>query len=93
VGQATPAAVFSPSAVFVHSARPGAGSPRNVWAARVAGIEQHAAIVRIRCLTELGGHTVLADITPAAMGELRLRPGDEVWLSVKAVEVHLTATA
>jgi len=91
--QAIPAAVFSPSAVVVHSARPGTGSPRNVWAARVAGIEQHAAIVRIRCLTELGGHTVLADITPAAMGELRLRPGDEVWLSVKAVEVHLTATA
>ncbi|SDJ89076.1 ABC transporter ATP-binding protein [Cryobacterium sp. Sr8] len=92
-GQSTPAAVFSPSAVFVHSARPGAGSPRNVWAARVAGIEQHAAIVRIRCLTELGGHTVLADVTPAAMGELRLRPGDQVWLSVKAVEVHLTAAA
>ena len=91
LGQTTPAAVFSPAAVFVHSARPGAGSPRNVWPARVAGIEQHAAIVRIRCLTEQGGHTVLADVTPAAMGDLRLRQGDQVWLSVKAVEVHLTA--
>jgi molybdate transport system ATP-binding protein len=90
-GHPVPAAVFSPAAVFVHSARPGAGSPRNVWEARVAGIEQHAAIVRVRCLTDQGGHTVLADITPAAMGELRLRPGDPVWLSVKAVEVHLTA--
>jgi molybdate transport system ATP-binding protein len=93
VAGARPAAVFSPAAVGVHGTAPGPGSTRNVWPARVAGIEQHATIVRIRCLTEHGGHTVLADITQSAMGELRLRPGDAVWLSVKALEVRVIPAA
>jgi len=31
---------------------------------------------------------VVAEITPAAMADLRLVGGEEVWLSFKASEVH-----
>ena len=34
-----------------------------------------------------GAPPVLADITPAALAELALAPGDEVWAVVKAGEV------
>jgi molybdate transport system ATP-binding protein len=74
----------APSAVAVHPARPGAGSPRNVWRATVTGLEPLADRVRIALD---GAPPALADITPRALAELRLEPGREVWLSVKATEV------
>jgi molybdate transport system ATP-binding protein len=74
----------APSAVAVHPARPGTGSPRNVWPATVSGLEPLAD--RVRLALE-GSPPALADITPRALAELRLEPGREVWLSVKATEV------
>jgi molybdate transport system ATP-binding protein len=74
----------APSAVAVHPARPGAGSPRNVWPATVVGLEQLADRVRV----ELDGRPpALADITAHALAELGLETGRPVWLSVKATEV------
>ena len=32
---------------------------------------------------------VLADVTPAAVAELGLAPGEPVWVSVKATEVQV----
>jgi molybdate transport system ATP-binding protein len=32
---------------------------------------------------------VVAEITPAALAELRLATGDEVWVAVKATDVRL----
>src|SRR3954462_9637441 len=74
----------APSAVAVHPGRPGAGSPRNVWPATVAGLEQLAD--RVRVALE-GAPPALADITPHALAELGLETGRRVWLSVKATEV------
>jgi molybdate transport system ATP-binding protein len=74
----------APSAVAVHAGRPGAGSPRNVWPATVRGLEPLADRVRVALD---GAPPALADITPRALAELRLEPGFEVWLSVKATEV------
>jgi molybdate transport system ATP-binding protein len=74
----------APSAVAVHAGRPGAGSPRNVWPATVTSLEPLADRVR---LALDGAPPALADITPRALAELRLEPGFEVWLSVKATEV------
>jgi molybdate transport system ATP-binding protein len=74
----------APSAVAVHPGRPGAGSPRNVWPATVAGLELLADRVRVALD---GAPPALADITPRALAELRLEPGRPVWLSVKATEV------
>ncbi len=71
-----------PDAVSLFRTRPD-GSPRNVWAARVAGVEMHGD--RVRVAVE-GPVQVLADITPGALAELGLGPGSEVWVAVKASE-------
>jgi molybdate transport system ATP-binding protein len=76
--------VFPPTAVSLHRQRPD-GSPRNTWLAEIATIEQHADTVRVR-LT--GTPDLLADITTAAVAELSLTPGHQVWVSVKATETH-----
>ena len=74
---------FPPSAVSLHRARP-ESSARNVWPCRVSGVEQHGAAVRVALD---GRPAALADVTTAAVAELDLVPGREVWASVKATEV------
>ena len=75
-------AVFSPSAVAVYREPPG-GSPRNAIRATVTDLEPHAHQVRIHAAG------LSADVTPAALTELRVGPGDEVVLAVKASEVRV----
>ncbi|NTW40999.1 MAG: ABC transporter ATP-binding protein [Cellulomonadaceae bacterium] len=75
---------FPPSAVALHRHRPD-GSPRNVMEGRVVAIEQHGEVVRVRLDGTPG---VQADVTAAAVAELRLRAGDTVWAAVKATEVR-----
>jgi len=72
-----------PAAVTLHAAHPPAGSPRNVWRGTVTGVE--LLTDRVRVAVD-GAPPALADITPAALAELRLAPGGEVWLSTKATE-------
>ncbi len=77
------AAVFRPSAVSVFPSVPG-GSPRNNWPARIASLEPGTAAIRLRT----AGHPEVAvDVTPAAVAEMGLAPGADVFLSVKATEV------
>jgi molybdate transport system ATP-binding protein len=73
-------AVFSPSAVGVYRKAPH-GSPRNVIRTRVTDLVPHGQQVRV------GTPHLSADVTPAALAELGLAPGDEVVLAVKASEV------
>ena len=75
---------FAPSAVSLHRSRP-EGSARNTWSGRVSGVEHHGASVRIAVDAR---PPVLADVTTAAVAELDLVPGQDVWASVKATEVH-----
>jgi molybdate transport system ATP-binding protein len=72
-----------PASVALHLARPG-GSPRNVWLARVAELEGFAERVRVRLTGEV---PLVAEVTAAAVAELGLLPGTEVWASVKATDV------
>jgi len=75
---------FPPAAVAVYRSRPD-GSPRNVWPARVAGVEPYGDALRL----ELDGPLpVAADVTALAAAELDLVTGSEVWASVKASEVE-----
>ncbi|MDM8085379.1 ATP-binding cassette domain-containing protein [Cellulomonas cellasea] len=83
-GQA--AAVFAPSAVAVHTSAPAGGSPRNVWRTHVVALEPGHAVIRVRTA---GRPEIVADLTAAAVAELGLGEGTEVWLSVKATEVGL----
>jgi molybdate transport system ATP-binding protein len=75
-----------PSAIAVHTERPGHASPRNVWAGTISGLELLADRVRAQVDGQPGA---LVDLTPAAVADLGLRPGLSVWLSAKATEVDV----
>jgi molybdate transport system ATP-binding protein len=76
-------AVIHPRAVALYRSRPD-GSPRNVWPGRASGIELIGDRVRVRVDGEV---RVVAEVTPAALKELDLGEGGEVWLSFKATDV------
>ena len=79
---------FPPTAVSLYPTAP-AGSPRNTWPAVVTGIEQHAHTVRVRLnASPTGPADLLADITPAAVADLHLTPGQPLQATLKATEVH-----
>ncbi len=75
-----------PSAVVVSSEPPNASSARNTWQARVAGLTLLADRVRL----DLAGQPpALVDVTPAAVADLSLGPGSQVWLTVKATDLEV----
>jgi molybdate transport system ATP-binding protein len=76
-------AVVHPRAVSIHLARP-EGSPRNVWPGRATGIELLGDRVRVRVESAV---PLVAEVTPAAVAELGLHTGGEVWTSFKATDV------
>jgi molybdate transport system ATP-binding protein len=78
-------AVIHPRAVSVHRSRP-EGSPRNVWRGRAQGVELYGDRARVRIEGEV---PIVAEVTPAALSELRLGEGGEVWLSFKATDVSV----
>ncbi|MFJ4688087.1 ABC transporter ATP-binding protein [Streptomyces sp. NPDC091377] len=77
--------VFPPSAVTLHRERPAGASARNLWHCEVAGMETHGDQFRAALTGEL---SLLADLTTVAAAELDLRPGADVWASVKATQTH-----
>lgn len=85
-------AVFPPSAVAVHTDEP-TGSPRNVLPVRLASIEPRGDVVRLRAAPRPGGPDWLdglaADVTPAAVADLAVEPGADLWFAVKATEVQV----
>ena len=75
--------LIPPRAIALHRHEP-EGSPRNRWRATIDGFDQLDDRVRVR----LGGELPLvAEITPAAVAELGLVEGGDVWASVKATEI------
>jgi molybdate transport system ATP-binding protein len=76
-------AVVHPRAVSLHLQHP-EGSPRNVWPGTVAGLERHDDRFRVRVA---GTPPVIAEVTPAAVADLGLVAGRNVWTTVKATEV------
>ena len=80
-------AVVHPHAVALHRSRP-EGSPRNVWSGRAQTVELLGDRARVRVLPD-GAPPLVAEVTPAAVAELDLQAGGEVWVSVKATEVKV----
>jgi molybdopterin-binding protein len=76
-------AVIHPRAVALHRARP-EGSPRNVWRGRASALDFQGDRVRVGIEGEM---PIIAEVTPAAVSELDLAEGGEVWVSVKATEI------
>ena len=80
-------AVVPPRGVSLWRSRP-EGSPRNVWRGRAAGLE----LLRDRVRVRVDGRpqpSLVAEVTPAAVAELGLAEGADVWVSVKATEVRV----
>jgi molybdate transport system ATP-binding protein len=81
-------AAVRPSAIVVSTRRPDSSSARNTWPAKVTGLTLLADRVRL----DLDGQPpALVDVTPAAVAELSLSPGSQVWLSVKATDLEVYA--
>ncbi len=76
-------AIVHPRSVALHRQPPG-GSPRNVAAGHVVGIESLGDRVRVRVD---GPVPLVAEITPAALHDLGLEQGSEVWTAVKATDI------
>jgi molybdate transport system ATP-binding protein len=74
-----------PSSVSLSLAAPH-GSARNTWQATVSGLE--AAGDRVRIALD-GAPALLADVTAAAVAELRLVPGEQVFAAVKATDIDV----
>jgi len=84
-------AVFEPSAVSVYPAstvfRGHPGSPRNTVEAVVNALEPHGPVIRVRTAGQGWATGLSADLTPAAVADLRLEPGAPVRLAIKATAV------
>lgn len=78
-------ALVRPEAVSLHRHRP-EGSPRNVLLSVVTDLSIHVDRVRVSLA---GPPELTATVTPAAVSELQLTVGSEVWVSVKATDVAL----
>ena len=87
---ATPAAgpvlvTVSPHSIALYRDRPD-GSPRNTWAVPVDDLEAVGDRVRVA----LGGPLPLvAEVTPAAVADLALTAGQQVWASLKATDIDV----
>ena len=76
-------AVVHPHAVSLYR-QPPAGTPRNVWQGTVEALDLEGERVRVR----VGGILpIVAEVTPAAVADLRLADGGPIWVSLKATEV------
>jgi molybdate transport system ATP-binding protein len=78
-------AVIEPDAITLYRSRP-EGSARNCWRAVVHDVDRAPDRVRVH-FTE--PFALVADVTPAAMSDLALAPGAEVWCAVKATAIEL----
>jgi molybdate transport system ATP-binding protein len=78
-------AVIHPRSVALHRGQP-TGSPRNVSVGTVGSVEQLGDRVRVRVE---GSFPLIAEVTPAALRDLRLDEGSPVWCAVKATDISV----
>jgi molybdate transport system ATP-binding protein len=76
-------AVVHPRNVALHRSQP-EGTPRNVWSGRITALDHQGDRVRVMVA---GRPDLVAEVTTAAVHELHLAEGGEVWVSLKAAEV------
>ncbi len=79
-------AVFAPAAVSVFRDPPH-GSPRNELPAVVVAVEDRMPVQRV--ILDVAGQRIAADLTPAAVRDLGLAPGQRVVAVIKATLVSL----
>jgi molybdate transport system ATP-binding protein len=79
---------IQPRSVSLYRSRP-EGSPRNVWNGRISGTDLLGDRVRVHVDGQV---PLVAEVTPAAVGELGLQSDVEVWTSVKATDLTVYST-
>mgnify|MGYP006284188409 CR=1 FL=1 len=79
-------AVLRPHSIAVSTAAPVGTSTRNSWSGTVADIDRLGSRARVRVDGVL---PLTAEITITALEQLALRPGDPVYLSVKATDIEV----
>ena len=67
----------------MHTHKP-EGSARNVWQTTVTTVEAHHDQMRV---TLTGPPQLTAAVTPAAVAELGIAPGQQIWASLKATDI------
>jgi molybdate transport system ATP-binding protein len=77
-------AAVRPSALTLHATEPHDTSARNRWAGRIAALAPLGDRIRV---TVAGPPDTLVDVTAAAIADLGVAPGSEVWVSAKATEI------
>ena len=80
-------AIVHPRSVALYRSRPD-GTPRNVWQGRALDLDLLGDRVRVRLA---GAVPITAEVTRAAIADLGLDRGEEVWISVKATEIDVYA--
>ncbi len=78
---------FPAHAVALHGSRP-AGSARNAWRAVVQRVDADGERARVHLV---GPADVRAEVTRRSAEELSLRPGAEIWASLKATELTIVS--
>lgn len=74
-----------PESVALHAGAPG-GSPRNAWEASVGDVHRLGDLVRVHLDAPL---PLVADVTPGAVAELGIAPGETVWVAIKATSLDV----
>ena len=74
-----------PQAVSLHRHHP-EGSARNVWPGVVTSLQPSHDRIRVHVD---GQPSVVAAVTPESAAAMRLSKGTNVWLSLKALDLHL----
>jgi molybdate transport system ATP-binding protein len=77
--------VVPPRAVALHRRQP-EGTPRNVWPGTIEHVDDEGDRVRVQVS---GLVPLIAEVTAAAVAELRLHDRAPVWVSVKATEIDV----
>jgi molybdate transport system ATP-binding protein len=80
-------AIVHPRMVSLYRTRPD-GTPRNVWEAHAVDLDVLGDRVRVRLA---GRPPIVAEVTTAAVRDLGLDEGQNVWVAVKATEIEVYA--
>lgn len=81
-------AVIRPHSISLVRQAVAGTSARNTWSGTIAGVDRLGDRVRV---TIDGPLPLVAEITAAALDALALRPGDDVYASVKATDIEVYA--
>jgi molybdate transport system ATP-binding protein len=79
-------AVIRPNSIALAREPSTGSSPRNIWEGTIGDIDRLGDRMRINVDGIL---PLAAEITPAALEALQLRPGDKIYTSVKATEIEV----